>query len=420
MSARRTILDQRLAHTGSVRSVARLTIFFGTPIEPDDHAFLHDHLGELEFDDLATWLAHEWPGETADKRDVESPWDALRTTIAEIAAKRFPHGAKAQANVLWHEVAPMASCFRKRDWDDLFVRLRLRINDDDEEAIAMLGCCHRNRAPSRINASASPPAQPPTPPAKSVSPVADLAKEVDGLSRLERGGQWLLFWWRFEYLAAAGVSTGVLRGFALDVLDRVPAFEFVMLSEWLFRRGEPRRDLLPKALERLVATGLPNLADLISDLLNTRSAWEEYGFGVFRRLLSANCDAVLWVLLRAPKVIAAAELSAPGRFACAVRISFAKALIALAEDAIDNGDEERAKCIGDAIATVELPRRIIREVRQLAKRRGAPPDLVEVIGACVSLHSSNAGETETISDLAHALLVFADASGLRAARVSLA
>ena len=67
--------------------------------------------------------------------------------------------------------------------------------------------------------------------------------------------------------------------------------------------------------------------------------------------------------------------------------------------------------IADAIATISVPHRAIGRLRRLTKRAGVPAEFVEMINACVSAYSKNAGDDEGLDDVISGLMVFADTRG---------
>jgi hypothetical protein len=411
------------AHRGRARPVAFFHVLRQPTLEPDDEAFLAEHVDELGASDLLRWRARCPAGLTG----------AVIQQLARIALEDPAH--------FQHEVLDVP---------------RLELEDDEWRELADL---LRGKVPEAIYARVldrgGP--RPPLPAPTTIftpgvldlpgffldeelgtpdraSPVPHAGRPVNELSTREilaarRAGELTL---DDEALAALvrERARSSSEDWSFAVLDFPDALKDTVLEKarastrgeeranllgWLEARGVARAALFPIALEP-PRGGQVSYAVVcwLSRQLATRAAWDRHGLSTLSALVAQRAYPEIGELVTVAWSEAGRGGHEPPRGLLeAIQVAFALALCGRTQEALAAGDAPQAMASLSALACLDPPSRISRAVHQLgraAAAAGAAGEVAELIAVNERLVKHSDARDASLEGVIAALHAIADAS----------
>lgn len=404
------------AHRGRARPVAFLHVLRQPKLDPDDHAFLLEHVNELGFADMLRWRSRCEPG------------------FSGVVIRELARMAEADPVAFRHEVldAPRLDLLED-EWRELADRLHNKIPDAIHAIVVERGGPRPERPP----------------PEKLFSPVVvkgeslflrddDIAPEVT--IGLEAARELAMA----ELLAARRTQRLDVddAGFAELALERArtgeedwtsltPALELVLVEAvaerakrtrnaderanllvWLERAELPRATLFAISLSPLDGPMSMGLVAWIARHLSNRAAWEKHGLELCRVLLERGAygEIAEVVTLVCGDPFRRDDADRMRGVLEVIQYSLGAALVREAREGIVRRDEPRAMGPLSALVCLDPPSRLSRAVREL-KSLDAPSqeiaDLIAVNERMIRYSDARGATLEGVIAACHAL---ADAS----------
>lgn len=403
------------AHRGRARPVAFFHVLRQPALQPDDHAFLTEHIEELGATDLLRWRARCEPGHTG----------VVIRRLAELAI-RDP-GSFA------HEVLGVPRLeLDEPEWVELCDLTRGKVPQALHDRIAERG--RRPPGEPRSTWMFSPRVIPSKEPfffeedgelAPDVAgrPLRDLT--LAAVLAAQRAGTLAMSDADLAALALERARTSqedwslpvvdfpeVLRDAVLEKARRARTdTERANLLAWLSAQGAPRAALLDIALSAVRAGQYSyGILSWLSGQLTTRAAWEKHGFEVLSALAGRRAFSEISELVTIAWSEAGRGGSEPPRgLLDAMQGALALVLVGLTRESLASGDRERALAALSALACLDPPSRVSRAVHELAKLPGATAEVAELIAVNERLVKHSDARDASVEGVIAALHAIADA-----------
>lgn len=403
------------AHRGRARPVAFFHVLRQPSLEPDDHAFLSEHIDELGTSDLLRWRAR-----------CESGFSG--PVIRQLARLAIQDPAHFQ-----HEVLGVPRLvLDEEEWIELSDLVRGKVPAGIYERV--LERCRREPVQWPSGFILAPKVH------KGLPPLLD-GDELDGLNgerpalrdlpvprilAARRAGAISL---DDDALAALAMerARGSDEDWSVDIRHFPPALRDAILEKarrtprgaeranllgWLEAHGVARAALMDIALGAIRA-GDDAYAVLswLARQLTTRAAWDKHGLETLSTLMSRRAFSEIGELV----TLAWSEASQGGKevsrgFLEAIQVAFALVLLGMAREALAAGREAGATAALSALACLDPPSRVSRAVHELRRVPGASPDVVELIAVNERLVKHSDARDASLEGFVAALHAIADAS----------
>lgn len=411
------ILALLRAHKGRARPVAFFHILRQPALEPDDHAFLTEHIAELGATDLLRWRARCEKGFTG----------AVIRRLAELA---ISEPAAFEQDVL---AVPRLE-LDEEEWLELLDLTRGKVPPRIHERIAERG----RRQPREHGAGwmFSPRVIPSNEPfffeednelAPDVSerPLRD--RSLAAILAARHSGTLALGDAELAALAMERARSS-LEDWSLAVLDFPEQLRDAVLEKarrtgndseranllgWLEAHGAPRALLLDAANEAIRAGRHSfGLMSWLSRQLTTRASWEKHGYELLAALAAQRAFAEIGELVTIAWSEAGRGGKEPSRGLLeAIQGAFALVLIGLARDALARSDEDRALAALSSLACLDPPSRVSRAVHELSRLPATSPEVRELLAVNQRLVKHSDGRDASLEGVVAALHAIADAFG---------
>lgn len=408
------------AHRGRARPVAFFHVLRQAALEPDDHAFLAEHMDELGATDLLRWKARCEKGFTgavirrlaaiaiADpagfKHDVldvprltldEQEWieleDLLRGKVPpEVFAQLAERGRRAPPELgpEWtftpRKIGGGTPFFFEEDLDARALRLAAEPPPLRDRTLADVLEARR----------------------RGTLAIHDAALAALAMERARTSSE--------DWSYAALDFPALLRDAVFEKARRTrDDAERANLLGWLEAQGAPRAALLDVALGAIRAGQLSfGLLSWLSRQLTTRAAWDRFGLATLSALMAQRAYSEISELVTVAWSEAGRGGKEPPRgLLQAVQVAFAFVLIDLAREALIRGDQERALAALSALACLDPPSRVSRAVHELGRLSGAGPDALDLIAINERLVKHSDARDASLEGVIAALHAIADARG---------
>ena len=412
------------AHRGRARPVAFLHVLRQPALEPDDHAFLAEHIDELGATDLLRWRARCEAG-------FSGPVIRRLALLAIADPATFEHDVLDVPRLElddpeWIELADL---LRGKVPAALHERVLLRRPREPRRPIEPEG--HRSdlvSAPrvldgTRFFLDADDVAMPRVPGGRSGSPdemrMAEiLAARREGTLALDDAG--------LLSLAMARASSAEDWSFAVldfPALLRDAIFEKARrtgndaeranLLAWLEVQGVPRGALLDVALAAIRAGEISfGLLSWLTRQLGTRTAWDKYGLDVLSALMARRAFAEVGELCTVVWSESGRGGAEPPRALLeAIQVAFAHALLGVSREALARGDHDGAMAALSALACLDPPSRVSRAVHDLRRSPGVTTDVAALLAVNERLVKHSDARDASLEGVIAALHAIADAFG---------
>lgn len=406
-----------LAHRGRARPVAFFYVLRQPALEPDDHAFLSQHINELGASDLMRWRARCEPGYTG----------VIIEELARLAIETPVHFKHEVLNLPRFEL-------EEEEWIELAERLRGKVPAEIYERV--LARCKREPARRASDFMFTP--------GVIRSPEPPLLDDEDGLSPglpEEPGETRVLSMRRLLAAREAGAvriedealcelalararvsgedwSAGILefpamlKEAVLEKVRRTPrGAERANLLSWLEVHSVPRAVLIGIALESVRADAI-SYAELswLTQKLTTRTAWDRHGLETLSALMAKRAFAEVSELIAVTWSEAGRDAKeVPRGFLEAIQVAFALTLLGMTREALTDGDEPRALATLSALACLDPPSRVSRPVHDLRRFTGVSPAVEELIAVNERLVKHSNSREASLEGVVAALHAIADA-----------
>lgn len=406
------------AHRGRARPVAFLHVLRQPVLEPDDHAFLTEHIDELGATDLLRWRARTEKGFTG----------AVIRRLALLAIR--------DPAAFAHDVLDVPRLeLDQNEWLELEDLLRGKLPDELYARLAERG---RRPPPAprpagmftpRVIPSAQPfffepdeaeqlaPAEVPPLRDRTLSDIVAATRhgalalgEAELLALAMERARSSNEDWSF----AAIEFPPLLRDAILEKARRTRnESERANLLGWLEAHGVPRATLLDLALEAIRAGRMSvGLQSWLSRQLTTRAAWDKHGQIIVSALVGQRAFAEVSELV----TIAWSEAGRGGKepprgLLEAMQVAFALALLDLARAALGRDDQDRALAALSALACLDPPSRVSRAVHELRRVPGAGAAVADLIAVNERLVKHSDARDASLEGIIASLHAIADASG---------
>jgi hypothetical protein len=403
------------AHGGRVRPVAFFHVLRQPKLEPDDHAFLLAHAGELGPADLLRWRSR------CDK--------VARADVIAVLAEK----ATSDPTAFEHEVlgAPRLD-LDDDDWKQLEALLAGKVPDRVQALVAARGgerLVHKAAgpyfSPARVESrELAPDDMPPIELGAAPWDALTTREIFDGLKRghlavdertlagivMDRAKTGTEDWSSLVCEFPAGLADAVVE----KARRASRGNERANLLAWLEAHGIARSALLSLALERAGGSASLALMSWIAKQLGSRAAWEKHGPDVVHRLLSEGCYADLADLA----TLAYSEASRAGDelprgLVEAIQAGFALAFVRAAKDAITSKDTPRAMAFLSALACLDPPSRVSAAVHELTRLPDVTREVIELLSVNARLVKHSAATDASLEGIIAAVHVVVDALDAR-------
>ncbi|WP_437637638.1 hypothetical protein [Sorangium sp. So ce854] len=403
------------AHRGRARPVAFFHVLRQPALEPDDHAFLSEHIEELGTSDLLRWRARC-------ERGFSGPVIQQLAKLAIRDAAHFQHEVLSEPRLEldedeWIELADLvrgkvpagvyervlARCRREPvQWDSGFVlspgayRGPAPLLDGDElDGLDAERPALRDMPVAKILAARR----------AGVLSIDDGALAALAMERARGSDEdWSVDILRFP---------AALRDAILEKARRTPrANERANLLVWLEAHGVARAALMDIALGSIRAGGdAYAVLSWLARQLTTRAAWDRHGLETFSALMSRRAFSEIGELV----TLAWSEAGQGGKeisrgFREAIQVAFALVLLGMAREALLSGRQAGAMAALSALACLDPPSRVSRAVHELRRVPGASPDVAELIAVNERLVKHSDARDASLEGFVAALHAIADAS----------
>lgn len=407
-----------IAHQGRARPVAFFHVLRQPALEPDDHAFLLEHVEELGASDLLRWRARCNEGFT-----VEVIRQLARRAIDDPRSFQFEVLDLPRIEMHEHEWTELASLVKGRVPEAVYAGIVARggarpvrplpevfftpgvldrggpvVDETDGEALAeairtlgLQSLSIRDILIARRAGSLD---------------LDDAALLALALSRATSKTE--------DWSAAALDFPPALRDAVLEKARSTPrSAECANLLAWLEMQEVPRAVLLPLALASFSAGPVSyGLVGWLAGQLATRAAWDSHGLATISALMAQRAFSEIGELIAVVWSAAISSHDEPPRGLLeAIQVAFALALIDVIHAALERSDEKRAMAALSALACLDPPSRISRAVHELRRHAGASPDVVELIGVNERLTKHSDARDASLEGIVAALHAVADAFG---------
>ncbi|XXX79508.1 hypothetical protein WMF30_12120 [Sorangium sp. So ce134] len=403
------------AHQGRARPVAFFHVLRQPALEPDDHAFLSEHIEELGTSDLLRWRARCESG-------FSGPVIQQLARLAIRDPAHFQHEVLSEPRLTldeeeWIELSDLV---RGKVPAGIYERVLARCRREPVQwasGFVLSPGVHRGLPPlldgdelDGLNAER---------PALRDLPVAKiLAARRAGVLSIEDGALSALAMERArgsdeDWSVDIRRFPAVLRDAILEKARRTPrGAERANLLGWLEVHGVARAALLDIALGSIRAGGdayavLPWLARQ----LTTRAAWDKHGLETLSALMSRRAFSEIGELV----TLAWSEAGQGGKevsrgFLEAILVAFALVLLGMAREALAAGHQAGAAAALSALACLDPPSRVSRAVHELRRLPGASQDVAELIAVNERLVKHSDARDASLEGFVAALHAIADAS----------
>lgn len=407
-----------IAHQGRARPVAFFHVLRQPALEPDDHAFLLEHVEELGASDLLRWRARCDEGFTVEvirqlaRRAVDDPrsfqfevldlprielHDHEWTELASLVKGRVPESVYAGivARGGARPVRPLPEVFFTPGVLD---RGGAVLDESDGEALAeairTLGIQSLSIRDILIARRAG------------SLDLDDAALLKLALARAATTTE--------DWSSAALEIPPVLKDAVLEKARSTPrSAECANLLAWLEMHEVPRAVLLPVALASFTAGPVSyGLVGWLSGQLATRAAWDSHGLPTLSAMMAQRAFSEIGELIAVVWSAAISSHDEPPRGLLeAIQVAFALALIDIIHAALERGDERRSMAALSALACLDPPSRISRAVHELRRHAGVSVDVAELIGVNERLTKHSDARDASLEGIVAALHAVADAFG---------
>jgi hypothetical protein len=425
------IFSLQRAHGGRAQPVAFFHVLRQAALEPDDHAFLIEHIDALETADLLRWRARSGEGDTS----------LVIQGLAKIALRdpaRFRHEVLDAPKV----------AFQDAEWSELTGLLHGKIDADTWQRIEARG--------PRPAASELVPAHATSDEGSSLDLGAELFGSSDGgdllggaseggaigslLGDLGDGGLDLDLDLGLDD-DAASTTKGPLeflppedsdwspsvsrlqpsfRDAVLDKARKTPrGDERAVLLEWLEHQGTPRAALVSVAAgafrdgREISASVLAYLAKRLGD----PSAWEVEGVELLgalieRRAFAELSDLVTFTANEASASSPGGDGAAQPALIGAIQGAFARALLAAARGSVESSRPDRAAAALASLACLELHADTISALKELrgSVGEGADPHVRALLALNERRAQKASAQASSLEGVIASVHAFADAS----------
>lgn len=408
------------AHRGRARPVAFFHVLRQPALEPDDHAFLAEHIDELGATDLLRWRARCERGFTgavirrlaalaiqdpaAFKHDVldvprlemdEQEWieltDLLRGKVpAEVFAELSLRGRRAppEPGPGWQftprKIGDKTPFFFEEDVD----AAALRRLDEEQRPL-------RDRTLAEVLAERR----------RGALSIDDAALSALAMERARSSDE--------DWSFAALDFPAILRDAVFEKARRTrDDAERANLLGWLEAQGTPRAALLDVALEAIRGGQISfGLLSWLSRQLTTRAAWDRFGLVTLTALMAQGAFSEIGELVTVAWSEAGRGGKEPARGLLeAMQVAFALVLIDVARAALGRGDQERGLAALSALACLDPPSRVSRAVHEL-RRVAVSAEALDLISVNERLVKHSDARDASLEGMIAALHAIADAFG---------
>lgn len=403
------------AHRGRARPVAFFHVLRQPALQPDDHAFLTEHIEELGATDLLRWRARCEPGRTG----------VVLRRLAELAIR--------DPGSFQHEVLGLPRLeMEEAEWRELLDLTRGKVPPALHDRIAERG--RRPPPGPRPDWLFSPRVIPSSEPfffeedqdlAPDVaeSPLRDLplSKVLDARRR------GVLSMSDAELASLALERARASReDWSLPVVDFPPLLRDAVMEKarrartdgeranllaWLDANGAPRAATLDIALSAVRAGSYSNgLLSWLAGRLSTRSAWEKHGEEALAALAGRRAfSEISEVVTLAWSEAGHGGKEPPRGLLDAIQGALALVLVGLTRESLARGDREKALAALSALACLDPPSRVSRAVHELGRLPGATGEIAELCAVNERLVKHGDARDATIDGVIAALHAIADA-----------
>lgn len=405
------------AHKGRARPVAFFHILRQPSLDPDDHAFLREHIEELGATDLLRWRARCEAGFTS----------AVIRRLAEMAIgdpRSFEQDVLNVPRLVLDEA----------EWIELEDLTRGKVPPQLFARIA-----ERGKKPPREHGGTwmfSPRVLPDgkpfffeeeqdeLAPVLPERPLRDLS--LTDILAARRAGSLTLGDVELSAIAVDRARTStedwsiavidfpdIVRDAVLEKARRAASDpERANLLSWLESRGVARATLLEAAAEAIRADRFgTGLITWLSSQLVTRAAWEKHGHELLAAFAGRRAFSELGEVVTLAYSEAARDGEPPRGLLEAIQGAFALVLIGLAREALSRGDQERALAALSSLACLDPPSRVSRAVHELGRIPGASAEVSELIRVNERLVKHSDARDASLEGIVAALHAIADAFG---------
>ncbi|MEO7327423.1 MAG: hypothetical protein ABI193_02515 [Minicystis sp.] len=408
------------AHRGRARPVAFFHVLRQPALEPDDHAFLLEHVAELGASDLIRWRVRCEPGFTGPvirqlaRRAIADPrsfqHEVLDLPRIELASEEWIE----LASLVRNKVPPAV-------YDQVVARGGARPERPPAEFFFTPGVLDRNHPllddtdGAALDAARTAAAQ-----GLDALPIEDiLLARRKGRLDLDDAALTALAMERAlasrgDWSAATPDLPPILREAVLEKARRTESGgERANLLNWLSAQSVPRTTLFPIALaavhEGQVSYGL---VGFLAGQLGTRAAWDKHGLQTLSALMAQRAFPEIGELITVAFCDASRDKASPPlRLLEAIQGAFALSLLEIIEEALTARDEGRALCALSALACLDPPSRVSRAVHDLRRIEAVSPEISALIGVNERLVKHSDARDASLEGVIAALHAIADAFG---------
>lgn len=404
------------AHRGRARPVAFFYVLRQPALEPDDHAFLSEHIDELGASDLLRWRARCEPGFTG----------PVIRQLARLSIEKPEYFKHEVLNLPRFEL-------EEQEWIELADLMRGRVPAEIHERV--LARCERkpvSRAsdfmftPGVIRSAGSflddedgpepgLPAEPEGTRELSMTRIL-LARQAGTLCIDDEA--FLKLAMERACRSAEDWSVGViefpemLRDAIFEKARRTTrGGERANLLGWLEVHGAPRGALIEIALGSIRSGGI-SYAELswLTQQLTTRTAWDKHGQETLTVLMAKRAFPEISELIAVTWSEAGRDgKDVPRGFLEAIQGAFALTLLGMTREALAAGDEPHALATLSALACLDPPSRVSRAVHELRRFPQVSPEIQELIGVNERLVKHSDARDASLEGVVAALHAIADA-----------
>jgi hypothetical protein len=418
---RRAELDALVrAHRGRARPVAFFHVLRQAALEPDDHAFLAEHIEELGATDLLRWRARCEKGFTG-------PVIRRLALLAVTDPAYFAHDVLDVPRLElddpeWIELADL---LRGKVPAAIYQRVvdRCRREPPERGADFVFTPGVIDLAGFFLDAGDDPraPEAEGRPRALGDSRMTEiLAARREGALAIDDGALLALAMDRARGASTEDWSFAVLdfpAGLRDAILEKARRTrndaERANLLGWLEAHGEPRTALLELALTAIRAGEISyGLLCWLTRQLTTRAAWDRHGLLVLSALMSQRAFSEIGELVTVAWSEAGRGGADPPRGLLeAIQVAFALALLGLSRDALARGDEDFAMAALSALACLDPPSRVSRAVHDLRRAPGVTAAIAALLAVNERLVKHSDARDASLEGVIAALHAVADAFG---------
>lgn len=406
------------AHRGRARPVALFHVLRQPALEPDDRAFLSEHVAELGANDLMRWKARCEKGFTG---------EVIRrlATLAVTEPAYFAHDVLdvPRLDLDEQEWIELCDLVRGKVSPALYARmLERRRQPLPPPRGGDLVSAPRSLEGFSLGLDAgdggAPPVSAVVPRASGMTEI--LAARRNGTLAIDDDALLALAMDRARAPAAEDWSFAVLEfpaSLAFAILEKArrtarPA-ERANLLGWLEAHGVARAVLLEVALAAIRGGDVSfGLVMWLTRQLGTRAAWDRHGLDVLSALMARRAFAEIGELCTIVWSDAGRGGAEPPRpLLEAIQTSFALALLGLSREALGRGDDGGAMAALSALACLDPPSRVSRAVHDLRRSPGVTTDVAALLAVNERLVKHSDARDASLEGVIAALHAIADVFG---------